>query len=283
MKFKKILILIMIFHFCFPSESENKEKTQEELNLEEILPDKITKKKNESTIINYLMGKYNSKEYLKEHSDQFYLREEVIQKFKEMLTAYQEYSQKNEDKKLPKMYISSAFRKFEHQKGIWERKYKKYSEEIEDKNPEQIVSSILEYSSAPGTSRHHWGTDFDINTLENDYFEIGEGKDLFIWLAENAKKYGFCQPYNKRELRGKKGYFEEKWHWSYYPISNHLQKEWERLYNTKKIKISGFKGSEIMNKRALDYVNSINEECFIFEENMENIPDFNEKEDGVIP
>ncbi|MBK8672515.1 MAG: D-alanyl-D-alanine carboxypeptidase family protein [Bacteroidetes bacterium] len=28
----------------------------------------------------------------------------------------------------------------------------------------------------PGSSRHHWGTEVDINALSNAYFSTGEGK-----------------------------------------------------------------------------------------------------------
>ena len=45
------------------------------------------------------------------------------------------------------------------------------------------VKEIMKYSSMPSTSRHHWGTDIDLNSLENSYFEKGEGKKYSIgWL-----------------------------------------------------------------------------------------------------
>lgn len=295
MKFKHILIILLLLQFCYPSQSNSETKSEEESILLEVLPSRISKNKNDSKVAKYLTGQYKSTELLKQYDKYFYLRAEVLEKYKEMLKAYQEYSQKNEEKELPKMYISSAFRKYEQQKRIWERKFKKYkkelneSEEMDDTHKsdtnktEKIISRILEYSSAPGTSRHHWGTDFDINILENYYYETDKGKGLYEWLSKNAKKYGFCQPYNKYNKRNNKGYYEEKWHWSYYPISNHLQKEWVRLYEAKKITLSGFKGAELMNKRAMDYVNSINQECFQFEEDMEHIPEYNEEEDGALP
>ncbi|NJK84501.1 MAG: M15 family metallopeptidase [Saprospiraceae bacterium] len=43
-------------------------------------------------------------------------------------------------------------------------------------NPQERALKILKYSSMPGTSRHHWGTDIDLNSFSNSYFEQGEGK-----------------------------------------------------------------------------------------------------------
>ena len=51
----------------------------------------------------------------------------------------------------------------------------------------------------PATSRHHWGTDMDINSVEDDYFKDGKGKKVYRWLVENASKYGFCQVYSDKK------------------------------------------------------------------------------------
>ena len=81
---------------------------------------------------------------------------------------------------------------------------------------------ILRYSSMPGTSRHHWGTDFDINMLNNEYYDKGDGKIIYKWLESNAAKFGFGQPYNAGR---ENGYKEEKWHWSYPRTSSGLTSE----------------------------------------------------------
>ena len=67
----------------------------------------------------------------------------------------------------------------------------------------------------PGTSRHHWGTDIDINSVKKKYFQSQKGKLVYQWLQKNAHLYGFFQVYEKN--RG--GYHVEEWHWSYLPIS----------------------------------------------------------------
>lgn len=99
-----------------------------------------------------------------------------------------------------KFQIRSATRNFDYQKGIWERKWngetKINGEDISKTiaDPKTRALKILEYSSMPGTSRHHWGTDIDLNSFDNSWFEQGEGKKMLDWLEENASKYGFCRP-----------------------------------------------------------------------------------------
>lgn len=117
------------------------------------------------------------------------------------------------------MTIISATRTFDAQKNIWEKKWVR-SDYI--KFPESIrASEIMKYSSMPGTSRHHWGTDIDINSLENNYFTKGEGKKLYEWMQKNAHSFGFVQTYTDKS-NGRTGYEEEKWHWSYIPIAEKM-------------------------------------------------------------
>ena len=144
--------------------------------------------------------------------------------------------------------IKSATRNFDYQKGIWERKWtgeRLVGGQNLDKtmhNHHDRALKILEYSSMPGTSRHHWGTDIDINAFENSYFENGQGKNEYDWLVSNAPTYGFCQPYTARGEERPNGYNEEKWHWSYLPVANEYLLQAKTNMNDKMI--SGFKGSE---------------------------------------
>ncbi len=161
-----------------------------------------------------------------------------------------------------KIRVVSAFRGFDHQKGIWAGKWKK--SEASHPSPSERAAYILRYSSMPGTSRHHWGTDFDINSLENRYFESGEGKVLFQWLEKNAATYGFCRPYTAGRS---KGYLEEKWHWSYRPLSSVFLNDWIKLFHSSgtpdQLKKSGvaFPGSEVSLDEAHVYVSSVSENC----------------------
>lgn len=112
--------------------------------------------------------------------------------------------------------VLSAMRNFDYQKGIWERKWKlpKY---MGWKDLDK-VRDIMTYSAMPGTSRHHWGTDIDMCALENEWFESGKGLKAYKWLQANAGTFGFVQTYTSKN-KGRTGYAEEKWHWSFLPLS----------------------------------------------------------------
>ncbi len=127
------------------------------------------------------------------------------------------------------LIIRSATRNFEYQKGIWERKWtgKTKIENGKDASlaypePKERALAILRYSSMPGTSRHHWGTDIDLNSFDNDWFAEGDGLAIYNWLVEFGPSFGFCQPYTPKGSDRPFGYEEEKWHWSYTPVSSQL-------------------------------------------------------------
>lgn len=154
------------------------------------------------------------------------------------------------------LVIVSATRNFDYQKGIWERKWKR---------PQYMgwqdldkVKDIMRYSSMPGTSRHHWGTDVDFNHLENDWFTKGEGKKLYDWLQANAGEYGFAQTYTSK-ASGRTGYEEEKWHWSYLPLAKGYLEAY--THQVRYSDISGFNGaSQAEAVRAIeDFVCGIDE------------------------
>ena len=122
--------------------------------------------------------------------------------------------------------IVSAYRGFERQKLIWNNKYEKFTNDF-SLEPEKAISEIIRFSTVPGTSRHHWGTDIDIidgnfpdeeNVLVSEKFE----KDgLFYkvknWLDNNSKNFGFYLTYTNDKNR--KGFEFEPWHYSYKPVS----------------------------------------------------------------
>lgn len=161
--------------------------------------------------------------------------------------------------------IISAARNFEMQKGIWEAKWNG-SRKIENgkdasqayPDPKTRALKILEYSSMPGSSRHHWGTDVDLVNLNNEYFATGDGKKVYDWLLANAATYGFCQPYTAGRSAG---YNEERWHWSYLPLAQPLT-ALARL-QLKDEMIQGFAGAETAQSIEIveNYVLGINLEC----------------------
>ena len=166
--------------------------------------------------------------------------------------------------------IVSAYRGFERQKLIWNNKYEKFTNDF-SLEPEKAISEIIRFSTVPGTSRHHWGTDIDIidgnfpdeeNVLVSEKFE----KDgLFYkvknWLDNNSKNFGFYLTYTNDKNR--KGFEFEPWHYSYKPVS---VKYYRALIKTDLKKI--IKGLDI---NGSDYF----DESFIDAYIAENIMDIN--------
>jgi LAS superfamily LD-carboxypeptidase LdcB len=153
------------------------------------------------------------------------------------------------------LIVLSGSRSFEQQKNIWEKKWNN----LKNLAPKERALKVLQYSSMPMSSRHHWGTDIDLNSLDNNYFKSGQGLKIYNWLTENAPKYGFCQVYTDKK-NGRTGYEMEKWHWSYMPLSRQVLER----YN-KRVKITdfkGFSGSEMADTVNVikNYVNGI-EDC----------------------
>jgi len=123
------------------------------------------------------------------------------------------------------LVVRSATRNFSYQRGIWERKWSGKTKLSDGVNAATDITvdrdravKIMNYSAMPGASRHHWGTDIDLNSFNNSYFESGTGLKVYKWLEQNAHKYGYCRPYTPKN-NGRTGYEEEKWHWSYTPLS----------------------------------------------------------------
>lgn len=88
---------------------------------------------------------------------------------------------------------------------------------------EEREQEILVASSAPGISRHHWGTEFDLFSLNPMNFVKGaKMHDEYLWMRKNAVHWGFFQTYSSARRAERPGYMDERWHWSYYPIAHAL-------------------------------------------------------------
>lgn len=200
--------------------------------------------------------------------DKMYLHQEALQ----ALMAMSEAAKKEGFN----IFIISAFRDFASQKYIWESKFNGQrlvdGKNLKNTYPDEKKRAlkILEYSSMPGTSRHHWGTDIDIGfnknfgiMLANSVYEYGEGLKFYQWMNENARQFGFCQPYKdspeKRNFRLKRGYNEEKWHWSYKPLSS----KYLQIYidHHEEFLPAGFAGSNSGKELYMDYVRNIHSDC----------------------
>lgn len=98
---------------------------------------------------------------------------------------------------------------------------------------DQRQREILQTSSAPGISRHHWGSDVDLGSTTGSDWLSGGHLELYRWLQANALSFGITQVYtpdrpgytSAAPLSGYAGYIEERWHWSYYPVAQALL-EW---------------------------------------------------------
>jgi len=212
----------------------------------------------QQAVENYLMGKFNPathKAFVKipkrfANRSGYYLRKEAFDAYTKMYDAAR--------KDGVNLVIRSATRNFNYQKSIWERKWRAQKK---SRSPKSKALNILSLSSMPGTSRHHWGTEIDLNAFNNTWFESGKGLKLFNWLNENAVKYGFNRPYTKKDAQRPSGYNEEKWHWSYTPLSIPMVRDAKLALKDKKI--TGFLGSNTAQQIGVvkNYVLGIDKCC----------------------
>ncbi|MDA3911684.1 MAG: M15 family metallopeptidase [Bacteroidales bacterium] len=159
--------------------------------------------------------------------------------------------------------IQSGTRDFYIQGYLWNQKFigqRSTGAAYIDQNLSDSAKTakVLEYSAMPGISRHHWGTDIDINSTKHAYFYSGEGKKVYDWLQENAEKYGFYQVYIPFGEDRKTGFNHEEWHWTYKPESDKFTKAFRHVVSYEDL--TGFKGAEYARSfKVIDnYVYGIN-------------------------
>jgi len=97
------------------------------------------------------------------------------------------------------LYISSGFRSYDYQAGLYERYASRDGYDMADT-----------YSARAGHSEHQTGLAFDLNTIDDSFANTPEG----IWVAENCYKYGFIIRFPKGK-EDKTGYQYEPWHLRY--------------------------------------------------------------------
>ncbi|MFN0047534.1 MAG: M15 family metallopeptidase [Cytophagales bacterium] len=195
--------------------------------------------------------------------EQFCLRNEAMEAYLEM--AYEA------QKSGIKLWCPSAYRDFTYQKNIWNAKYKAMAKL--GMKQHHIVNEILQYSSLPGTSRHHWGTDIDIvdalgYQIENplnflNFNTLGEFQYLKYWLDNHAKSFGFVEVYTNDSTRT--GFKYEPWHFSYAPISKPILKQllaidFTQIEALKQCKGYGLFDSTFYSKIKTEYLLGINKE-----------------------
>lgn len=141
------------------------------------------------------------------------------------------------------LHIESGWRPFERQLSIWNRKARGELVLLDARGtpidalslaPLERMWAILKWSSLPGTSRHHWGTDLDISdalAVPADYevqltpTEVNPGgpfAPMHAWLdrlMELGEAEGFFRPY----LPNHGCIQPERWHLSHAPSARQAQ------------------------------------------------------------
>ena len=86
-------------------------------------------------------------------------------------------------------------------------------------------SGANKFSADQGYSEHQLGTTIDFTTLKTrNNFSAFKSTDAYIWLTDNAYKYGFVLSYPETN-----GYYVfEPWHWRFVGV-----KLAKRLYDDK--------------------------------------------------
>ncbi len=206
-----------------------------------------------------LMGKSNPSFF----GEGYKLRKEAHEAFEKMRIA----ASKNGFK----IKVVSSYRNYAHQNRIWERKYKKFTSE--GLSPIEAIRKIIEYSTIPGTSRHHWGTDLDIVDgnaaqpkgllLEENFEGNGPFCKFKEWMDKHANSFGFYLVYT--DVVNRKGFKYEPWHYSYAPLSVPMLKAYQKLDINIELQNANLLGSKFFTKE------------FINQYVKENISDINPK------
>lgn len=165
--------------------------------------------------------------------------------------------------------VASGFRDYNSQLTIWNMKATGKRAvldssgtplDISKLTPEELVYAILRWSSLPGTSRHHWGTEIDVfdrNSLPKDYQvqlipnEAAPGgifSQFNDWLDRNIREFGFFRPYSV----DKGGVSPEWWHLSYAPVSQRCLEQFDLLFCEMVIKESDFELKSVVLDRLPD-------------------------------
>ena len=244
-----LLFLVLLVYSCEEKEETNNNIPKPKPNTKSVVRERGPKILPDSLLKFHLLGKCDYKYDtcfisvpLQYCYGKIYLQKETCQKFIEMHQAA--------NKDSISIIINSGARNFYAQKSIWDRKWRaikrKKKKDTSNLNIEnkKIALEILLKCAMPSTSRHHWGTDIDIFYQSgNEYFDTLEGKKQYHWMKKNAHKFGFQQVYTDKNKTQRRGYEEEKWHWSYVPIANKYTKKYAQLisYND----ITGFNGSNL--------------------------------------
>ncbi|WP_378185451.1 M15 family metallopeptidase [Aquimarina sp. W85] len=193
-----------------------------------------------------LMGKSEISFY----GDTYLLRKEAHEAFLKM--------RESAAKEGIELKVISSYRSFEHQNSIWTRKYKRFTSS--GMSPLDAIKKIIEYSTIPGTSRHHWGTDLDIvdgkpvqpkDVLLTKHFEeMGPYCKFKEWMDQNAESFGYFLVYNNDPKR--EGFKYEPWHYSYGAISKPMLMDYQGLDLVEELTKNEIIGHEYITKEFIE-------------------------------
>lgn len=181
----------------------------------------------------------------------FNLRQEAAEAFDRMRTAAL--------KEGIDIYSVSSYRNYDKQKSIWDRKFSDLKKQ--KKSDLDAILEIIRFSTIPGTSRHHWGTDLDIvdqnpqiqqppDQLSANHFTPGGVYHPFYqWLKAHANSFGFYEVYI--DTLGRKGFEYEPWHWSYAELSIPMLKQYSAMNWQAMVAADDLPGHSAMTKEFL--------------------------------
>ncbi len=122
------------------------------------------------------------------------MEEKAAEQFVLMLDAMQEAGLR--------AYANNAYRSYDTQTTLYDN--------YVIANGEDLANT---FSAKPGHSEHQTGLAVDVAST-NTTFSTFADTDEYLWLVQNAYKYGFIQRYanDKTDITG---YSQEEWHWRY--------------------------------------------------------------------
>ena len=114
-----------------------------------------------------------------------------------------------------KILVSSAYRSYDYQEGLFEKYVSEYISENPEASEEEAKAFVALTSAPAGGSEHHTGLCVDLVRKGSPYLsENFEDTDAFDWLSQNAHKYGFILRYPKDKIDITK-YSYEPWHYRF--------------------------------------------------------------------
>ena len=153
----------------------------------------------------------------------------------------------------------SSYRNFDRQKAIFERKYTRFTQN-DGLSPRAAFEKIIEYSTIPGTSRHHWGTEIDIIDgskprvgdvlVEEKFHGNGPYVKLKKWMDLNANDYGFYLVYTNDHNR--KGFNYEPWHYSFKGLSKPMLDTYLGHDLKSVLRQANFKGATLLSEDLIE-------------------------------